>query len=82
MWQPKLKTLVGEKARLEQRHIKQIDIAEATGLRAPTISLWMQPTTLFRRIDSDVAGRLAAFLDCEPHDLFEYVDVAEPADAK
>jgi len=77
MWKPRLSVLRAQKALREGRKILQKEIIEATGIRQPTISEWMQPDTRFSRIDAEVAGKLAEYFGCDPRELFEYAPQKE-----
>jgi len=56
----------------EKRRITQQEISDATGLRRPTVSSWMNWGT-FKRLDADVVARLAQYFGCEVQDLFEWI---------
>lgn len=54
------------------RRIKQIEIAEETGLNPNTISRWMNPKP-FERLEVEPLVKLCAWLECEIGDLL-YID--------
>ncbi len=77
MWRSRLPILVNRMEEAEKRRITQQEIAEATKLRQPTISAWMNWGT-FKRLDAGVVAKLAAFFNCNPEDLYEWVDNEHP----
>jgi DNA-binding XRE family transcriptional regulator len=70
MFRSKLPLLVAQKESRERRKITQEEIAEATGLRRPTISAWMSYKPI-SRLESNVASVLCAYFDCTIQDLVE-----------
>ena len=61
------------KVMLAERNMTQKELADATGIRPPTISAIC--TGAARHIPVDVLDKVCACLNCQPGDLFEYVNV-------
>lgn len=58
------------KVLLAERNMTQKDLAQATGIRPPTISAIC--TGAARHIPVNVLDRLCACLNCQPADLLEF----------
>lgn len=58
------------KVMLAMREMTQKELAEATGVRPPTISAIC--TGAARHIPVDVMDKICEVLDCQPSDLWEY----------
>lgn len=76
MWRSRLPVLINRLEEREKRRITHQEIADATGIRRPTISAWMN-WSVMQRLDADVVGRLAKYLNCKPEDLYEWVEDEE-----
>ena len=61
------------KVMLADRGMTQKELADATGIRPPTISAIC--TGAARHIPVDVLDKVCACLNCQPGDLLEYVNV-------
>lgn len=60
------------KVQLAKCEMTQKQLAEATGIRPPTISLIALGT--IKHIPVDVLDRICAALNCQPGDILEYVE--------
>jgi len=74
----KFREQVYKKSLAEGRDISQEEIAQATGLRRPTISAWMNMKKAIKRIDSPVLVALAKYANCSPLDLLTVEEVESP----
>lgn len=72
MWRSRMPSLLASLEEQQRRRITQQEISEATGIRQPTISVWMNWGT-FNRLDGNVVARLASFFGCHPSELYEWV---------
>lgn len=72
MFKSKFPALLSDKEERDQRTYKQYEIAKAVDLRQPTISTWLNYDRRFSRVESNIVGPLADWLDCDPCDLFEF----------
>lgn len=61
------------KVMLAERGMTQKELADATGIRPPTVSAIC--TGVAKHIPVDVLDKVCACLNCQPGDLFEYVNV-------
>lgn len=75
----KLAALVRQKQVDEKRSISQKEIADAIGVRPPTISAWMDEERLFSSASSDVIGRLLAWGGWTANELLDFELVARKA---
>jgi len=73
MWRSRLPELINRLEEKEKRRITQQEIADAAGIRRPTLTPWMNWGT-FKRLDADVVGRLARYLNCRPDELVEWIE--------
>lgn len=73
MWRSRLPELINRLEEREKRRITQQEIADATGIRRPTLSAWMSWGS-FKRLDAEVVGRLAEYLNCDPNELVEWIE--------
>lgn len=64
----RLKVLLAEREIKFRKKISQIDLAEATGISANTISSWMKQKPM-GKIDGYVLEKLCDFLECQIGDL-------------
>ena len=78
MWRSKLPELKRALEAREKRTITHQEIADATGVRRPTITAWMDWEARFRRIDAAIIGALAEFFGVEPSDVVEWVYEEDP----
>jgi putative transcriptional regulator len=70
MFISKAALLLAEKEFRERRRITQEEIAEATGIRRPTISVWMGPRPI-RRLDAETVVAFCRFFNCGLTDLVD-----------
>lgn len=67
-----LQQLVLNKQKATGQKIKQVEIAEATGLNVNTISRWMDPTRTFKMLYGREARALCDFVGCTLNELVEF----------
>lgn len=67
----RLKELVAERERKEQRRIHQKQIAEEAKVSEMAVSRWMRPEP-FMKIEVEVATKLCKWLGCEIGDLLYF----------
>ncbi len=63
------------KVMLAMRNMTQKELANKTGIRAPTISAIC--TGKIKHLPIDALDKVCAALNCQPSDLMEYVDEIE-----
>jgi transcriptional regulator with XRE-family HTH domain len=73
MWRSRLPSLIAQREEKLKRKITQQEISEATGIRQPTISAWMNWST-FKRLDASIVAALSDYLECDPSELYEWVE--------
>lgn len=73
MWRSRLPVLVKARELEKRENITQKEIADATGLRTATISAWMN-WSMMKRLDAVVVNALATYLECDPSELYEWVE--------
>ena len=59
------------KVMLAKRDMTQVELAQKTGVRQPTISALCTNTA--KHIPIDVLDKICKELNCQPADLFEYI---------
>jgi putative transcriptional regulator len=72
MIQCRLRELIGAKARQERRRITYDDIQAQTGVNKNTLTRLANDRA--GMVGLSVVDRLCAYFDCQPGDLFIYVD--------
>ena len=77
VWKSKLRDLVHEKEKMENRHISIAEIHRKTGLARDTVKLYLEGELL--RIEARPVKRLCDWLECELTDLVEPEEIAAPA---
>ena len=75
MIQCRLRELIGAKARRERRRITYDDILNQTGVNKNTLTGLANDSS--RMVGFSVIDRLCAYFDCQPGDLFIYVEDPE-----
>lgn len=75
-WYSKMPKLVDTVERYTKKRPTQVEISEATGIRQPTISEWMQQGAEFKRLDGKVVSALLnyfnQFFPCRLDDLVDF----------
>ena len=77
MIQSRLRELIAAKGRRERRTITYDDILNQTGVNKNTLTRLANDRA--GMVGISVVDRLCAYFDCQPGDLFVYVDEDEPA---
>lgn len=67
--------LIARKERIDQRSYYQLDIVEKTGLTHHAVRMLLQGRR--DKIGLEEISIWCEFLDCEPGDLYAYIDVHE-----
>lgn len=83
MFKSRAAILLAAKEYQEGKKITQDMISQETGIRRPTISLWLNPKSRFGRVDSKVAEGFCKYFGCPIEDLIEFEGnrIPEPCEA-